>query len=115
MVPVCTYTLSLGKLYWSYAYGTASVPVPDGALHHVPGEGGRGRDGLAYLEDVPGRPHGVAGRRERVSGCLPRALSVPREMTMSHGMKLDLVLKFTFRVFLLPRHRSRDDIGSSSK
>jgi hypothetical protein len=96
MVPVCTLANSRGVTVQT-AYGTPSIPVPDGTLHHVPGEGGRGRHGLAYLEDVPGRPHGVAGRRERVSGCLPRALSIPREMAMSQGMKLDPVLKFTFR------------------
>lgn len=54
-----------------------SVPVLDGALDHVPGHGGRWRDGLPDLEEVPRRPHGVAGRRERVLGCLSCVLAVP--------------------------------------
>jgi len=56
---------------------STSVPVPNGALDHVPGHGGRRCDGLADLEEVPRRSHGVAGRRERVFGCLPCALAVP--------------------------------------
>lgn len=58
------------------------VPVPYGALDHVPGHGGRRRDGLPYLEEVPRRPHCVAGRRERVLGCLPCSLAIP-ESTVS--------------------------------
>lgn len=60
-----------------------SFSVPDGALHHVPREGGRRRDGLPYLEEVPGRPHGVAGRRERVLRRLPCALSIPAKHSTS--------------------------------